>query len=150
MNCGLASGGGAGGSGELHAVGGVEHHGPAEAAHDGEAAHIDDQIVVAERSAALGDQNFVVAGGGDLLGGVLDIVRRDELALLDIHDAAGAAGGDQQIGLAAEECRDLQNVDGLRRRASACAGSWMSVSTGMPVSRTLFKMRRPSVRPGPR
>ena len=82
-------------------------------AHDRQAAHVDHQIVVAERSAALGEQNLVVAGGGDLLGGVLDIVRRDELALLDVHDAAGASGVDQQIGLAAEERGDLQNVDGL-------------------------------------
>jgi len=91
---GLAAGNGSGGAGELDAVGGVEHYGPTEAAHDGQAAHVDYQIVVAERTAALGDQNFVVAGGGDFLGGVLNVVRCYELAFFDIHDAAGAAGGD--------------------------------------------------------
>ena len=43
----------------------------------------------------------------------MDIVRRDELALLDIHDAAGAPRFEQQIGLAAKERRDLQDVDHL-------------------------------------
>ena len=42
-----------------------------------------------------------------------DIVRRNELALLDIHDPARAPGRDQQIGLAAKKRRDLQNVGGL-------------------------------------
>src|SRR6185503_16013662 len=93
----LASGNGSGSARKLHAVGGVEDDGPTEAAHDGEAAHIDHQIVVAERAAALGNQNLVVAGGGDLLGGVPDVVGRDELALLNIYDSAGAAGGDQEI-----------------------------------------------------
>jgi hypothetical protein len=41
------------------------------------------------------------------------------------------AGGDQQVGLAAEEGRDLQHVDRLRDRAH-CALSCTSVSTGRP------------------
>ena len=40
-----------------------------------------------------------------------DVVRRDELAFLDIDDAAGAPSCNQQIGLAAEERRDLQDID---------------------------------------
>ena len=62
----------------------------------------------------------------------VDIVRRHELALLDVDDAAGAAGCEQQVGLAAEERGDLQDVGRLRRPASACAGSWMSVRIGKP------------------
>ena len=48
----------------------------------------------------------------------MDIVRRDELALLDVDNAAGASGFEQQIGLAAKERGDLQDVDdfGCRRR----------------------------------
>src|SRR6185369_8764450 len=108
----LSSGNGSRSAGELHAVGGIEHHRPPEAAHDAETAHVDYQVVVAERTATLGNQNLVVAGGSDFFNGVLDVVGGDELALLDIHDAAGAAGGHQKIGLAAEEGGDLQNIDG--------------------------------------
>ena len=42
-------------------------------------------------------------------------MRRHELALLDIDDAAGASGLHQQIGLAAEERGDLENVGGFGR-----------------------------------
>ena len=35
---------------------------------------------------------------------------------LDIHGAAGAPGRNQQIGLAAQKRRDLQNIRGLGRR----------------------------------
>ena len=49
-----------------------------------------------------------------LAGGVPEILRRNELALLQIHDAAGAAGFGEQIRLAAEERGNLQDVDYLR------------------------------------
>ena len=76
-------------------------------------AHVDHQIVVAEGAAALGQHDFRIPGGRDLFRGQTNILRRDELAFLDIHDAAGAAGFDQKIRLAAQEGRDLQDVDGL-------------------------------------
>ena len=55
----------------------------------------------------------IVSGGRDLFRGQPNIVRRNELAFLDVHHAAGAARLDQKIGLAAQERRDLQDVDGL-------------------------------------
>ena len=87
------------------------------------AAHVHHQIVVAERRAALGQQDLRIAGGRDLVRGVPDILRRDELALLDIDDPARPPGLDQQIRLAAEERRNLQNVARPRAAASACDGS---------------------------
>ena len=86
-----------------------------------EPAHVDHQVVIAERRPALGQQDLVVAGRRHLLRRALDIVRRHELALLDVDDAAGAPGRHQQIGLPAKKRRDLQNVRrfgrglGLRR-----------------------------------
>ena len=47
-----------------------------------------------------------------------DIGRRDELALLDVDDASGLAGLDQDIGLTAQECGNLQNVYRLGRERS--------------------------------
>ena len=112
----LAAGGRARAAGQLHAVGGVEDHRPAGIAHDLQAAHVHHQVVVAEGRAALGQHHLAVAGGGHLLRGAADIVRRHELALLDVDDAAGAAGGQQQVRLAAEERGDLQDVRHLGRR----------------------------------
>ena len=60
-------------------------------------------------------------------------------------------GGDEQVGLAAEEGRDLQHVDDLAHRRGLLGALWKSVSTGTPTSRpTSARMARPSSRPGPR
>ena len=42
-------------------------------------------------------------------------MRGDELPLLDVHDPAGASGGEQQVGLPAEEGGDLEDVGDLGR-----------------------------------
>ena len=49
---------------------------------------------------------------------VAHVSRREELSFLDVDDAAGPCRRDQQIGLPAEERRDLQHVGdfGGRRR----------------------------------
>src|SRR5205823_2990434 len=73
----------------------------------------DDEVVIAEARAALGDDDTRVARVHDFRDGVPDVVRREELALLDVHHAAGLRGGDKQIGLAREEGRNLQDVDDL-------------------------------------
>ena len=53
---------------------------------------------------------------GDLRGDVLHVPGRQELALLDVDRAAGLRRGDQQVGLPAQEGRDLQHVDRLGDR----------------------------------
>ena len=45
-----------------------------------------------------------------------NILRRHKLPLLDVDRAAGLPCLDQQVGLPAKKCRNLQNVDRLRRR----------------------------------
>ena len=78
----------------------------------GSAAHVYDEIVVAEGGAALGEGDALVAGVADLLDGVTHVRRGDELAFFDVDGAAGVGGGDEEIGLAAEEGGDLeQEVD---------------------------------------
>ena len=91
-------------------MGDVEDYGIAELAHDGERAHVDDEILVAEGSAAFGEDDFFVSGAGDFFRGVADFPGREKLALLDVDDAAGAAGGDEQVGLAGEKRGNLQDV----------------------------------------
>ena len=108
----LAAADAVGRRGLLHGVGAVKDDGR-ERAHDGERAEIDDQIVVAEAGAALGEEDALVAGGADLFDGVAHVPGGDELAFLDVDGAAGFAGGDEQIGLAAEEGGNLEDVDGF-------------------------------------
>ena len=85
----------------------------AKAAHDGERAHVDDEVVVAEAGSALGEEDAGVAGRRDLFDGVVHVPGGDELAFLDVDGAAGLCGGDEQVGLAAEEGGDLEDVDGF-------------------------------------
>ena len=99
----------------LHRMRGVEDHRRAGVAgQDRQRAHVGDQRVVAERGAALGHQHVAVAGAGDFRDHVLHVPGRQELALLDVDGLAGFRRGDQQVGLPAQERRDLQHVDGLR------------------------------------
>ena len=91
-------------------------------AHHRERAHVDDEVVIAEAGAALGDDDARVARVDHLRDRVLHVVGREKLSLLDVDDAAGLRGGDEQIGLAAEERGNLQDVGDLGgRRAPATA-----------------------------
>ena len=81
---------------------------------DRQRAHVRHQRVVAERGAALGDQHVRVAAAGDLGDDIGHVPRREELPLLDVDDLAGRGRRQQQIGLPAQERRDLQHVDRLR------------------------------------
>ncbi len=94
---------------------GVEDHRRAGVAgQDRQRAHVGDKRVVAERGAALGHQHVAVSGTGDFRHHVLHVPRRQELALLDVDGLAGFRCGGQQVGLAAQERRDLQYIDGGR------------------------------------
>ena len=96
---------------QLQAMGDVVDHRRLERAQLGQRTHVHHEVVVAERRAALGEQHVRIAGGADLVERVLHLRGREELALLDVHDGAGARGGHQQVGLAAQERRNLQHVD---------------------------------------
>ena len=50
----------------------------------------------------------------ELVDDVPHVPRREELALLDVDHPAGLGGGDEQVGLPAEEGRDLEDVDHRR------------------------------------
>jgi len=98
--------------GLLDRVGGVKDDGR-ETAHDGERAEIDDEVVIAERRTALGEEDAFVARGADFLEAVAHVPWSNELAFLNVDCTAGFAGCDEQIGLAAKECGNLENVGGF-------------------------------------
>ena len=97
-------------------MGGVEDDRVAEVAQDGQAAHVDDEIVVSEARAALREEDRFVPFRQDLVDDVLHVARRDELPLLDVDRLAGCGGGEQQVGLAAEKGRNLDDVEHLGGR----------------------------------
>src|SRR4029077_2314613 len=84
-----------------------------ELAHDGERTHVDNQVVVAEAGAALGDEDALVARGVALVDRMLHVPGRDELALFDVDHALAERRGDDQVGLAAEEGGNLEDVGDL-------------------------------------
>jgi hypothetical protein len=85
---------------ELQAVRHVVHDRVAERAQQREGAHVDDEVVVPEAVAAFGHEDPRVAGLDDLVDRVAHVSGREELPLLDVHHAAGARRGHEQIGLA--------------------------------------------------
>ena len=96
----------------LHGVGRIEDDGR-KSAHDGERAEIDDQVVVAEGGAALGEEDALVAGGANFLDAVTHVGRRDELTFFDVDGTAGFSCGYEQVSLTTEKRRNLEDIDGF-------------------------------------
>ena len=97
-------------------VASVEHDGIADLIQQVEAARIDDEVVVAERVAALGDDDAVVARVFDLLDGLRHVLGREELAVLDVDDGARFGRRDDELRLHAQIRRDLDDVADFPRR----------------------------------
>ncbi|ABS28495.1 hypothetical protein Anae109_4317 [Anaeromyxobacter sp. Fw109-5] len=106
----LAAGGVAPAAGQLHRVRGVEAHRHAQLAHDDEAAHVHDQVAVAEGRAALDQEHVLLPRLAALRHRVAHLLRREELALLHRHALAVARAGEDEVRLAAQEGRDLEHV----------------------------------------
>ena len=85
-----------------------------ELPHDSERAHVDDQIVITEARSPFGEKYAIVTRSAAFFHRVFHVPRRDELALLDIHCAFAHSCGNDQVGLAAEKCRNLQHICDLR------------------------------------
>ncbi len=135
-------------AGLLNAVRAVEEHGASERLHARDRRHVVDQPMIAERRSPLGQQQPVVAGGAGLGADLAHVLRREELRLLDVERLSGARGGDDEVGLAAEERRDSAARRAPARRArTARAGGRRSA----PAARSGGAPPRASAgpRPGP-
>ena len=108
----LAAGGVAAAAGELDRVGGVEADRHAQLAHAcTRRAHVHHQVAVAEGGAALGERaRWRLPASRHLRQHVAHVARGQELALLHVHAPAVPGAGHHQVGLAAEEGRDLEHV----------------------------------------
>jgi hypothetical protein len=107
----LPTGGASPAARQLHGMGGIENHRATGIAQHRQAAHVGHQVVVAEREAALADQDVVVAGRAGLVDDVPHLPGREKLPLLDVHRSSLRRDVDDEIRLPAEESRCLQDVD---------------------------------------
>ena len=92
---------------QLHAMGRVKDHRVAEASKDRKGPHIDDEIVVPEAGPTLSQRHARIAAFADFIDGVTHVPGRDKLPLLDVYRATALPCCHQQVGLAAEESRNL-------------------------------------------
>eukprot|EP01137_Pigoraptor_chileana_P021379 Opistho-2@84989 len=100
-------------AGLLHGVRCVEHDRRSGGGELRQRAHVGDERVVAEGDAALADEHVATAGLHQLVDDVLHVPRGHELTLLHVDRTARLRRGDEKVGLAREEGRDLQDVDSL-------------------------------------
>src|SRR6266436_10012793 len=105
-------------AGKLYGMRHVKNYRVARPLQDRERAHIYNQVLVAERGAALRENDFFIPGALHLLHDVAHVPRRQKLRLLHIDNPAGLGRGDQQIGLPRQEGGNLQHVANFRRGSS--------------------------------
>ena len=100
----------------LHGVGRVEDDGHAELAHRDQRQHVDHERAVSESGPAFGHHDLLVSGAHDFLDRTAHLFRSQELSLLDVDGAPRTTCLDEEIGLAAQERRDLEDIDNLSHR----------------------------------
>src|SRR5713101_4391827 len=92
---------------QLQRVRDIENDWHAKLAHDRKRTHVDDEIVIAKTHAAFSQHQSLATFGLGLFDDVSRILRRQELAFLDIDGAARARGRQNQISLSTKKRRNL-------------------------------------------
>ena len=88
----------------------IENHGR-EFAHDGERAHIHNQVVVAETGAALRQKDLSIPCLAAFFHCVTHVPGRNELSFLDVDCPAAERCGDHKVSLTTQKRGNLQHVD---------------------------------------
>ena len=94
----------------LHAVRCIKNDRIAKRTQNHQIAEVDNQIVIAETFPALREKNAAVARALDLADNLRHVLGRHALHLLDVDDGTGLSRRKQQIRLATEKRRYLDNV----------------------------------------
>ncbi len=110
-----AAGGTFAAAGDLEGMGHVENHGCPEGLHHPEAQHIDNQVVVAEGDPPFAEKNPFAPRFSELRQDVPHVLRGEKLPLFDLDDRSRPREGCHEVGLAAQEGGQLQDVADLRR-----------------------------------
>src|SRR5262245_21295507 len=97
-------------SGQLEGMGDIEDDRIAEALHNRNRAHIDDQVIISKTRAAFSDNNFAPPTGFELFDDVADLPGCEELPLLDVDRSPALGSSDEQVRLPAEKRGNLDNI----------------------------------------
>lgn len=101
-------------------MGDIKADRPSKLSEVAEANEVIDQSVIAKERAAFREHESAGAGLHRLVGGVGHFSWGQELALFDVDGFASLATRGQQIGLATEKGRDLQEINDLSNRVCLC------------------------------
>ena len=110
---------------------------------------IDHQVVVAVHIATFGKPNLTGTGLHRLFIRVSHIFTRKELRFLDIDRTSRTGRSDQQIGLAAKECRNLDHIDDFADRSGLTGFVNVGHAAAVPTSTERRRASRPFSNPGP-
>ncbi len=78
--------------------------------HDGDGAHVADEIVVAKGSSSVGEDDFFLAAGKELVDDVFHLEGREKLPFFHIDGGRALPSCNNEVGLAAEKGGDLDDV----------------------------------------
>lgn len=107
-------------------MGRVKTDGEAKGLHDGDGAHVADEVVIAEGGAAVGEDDPLVARSDEFFNDVFHVPGGEELPFLDVDGGRSLGGSEEEVGLAAEKGG---NLDDVAERAGAY-GLFGSVDVG--------------------
>ena len=101
--------------GSLDGMGGVEDRREALLPHPVKGPHVRDQVVVAEGRSPLREAESGTPRGLQLAGDRGDVPRGQKLPLFDVDGLARPRRGLDQVGLAAQKCRNLEQINEIGR-----------------------------------
>mmetsp|Transcript_28567 Transcript_28567/g.80538 ORF Transcript_28567/g.80538 Transcript_28567/m.80538 type:complete len:322 (-) Transcript_28567:62-1027(-) len=97
----------------LEGMGHISNHWALRIAHPLEVTGIHNQIAVPNHGSTLADHDVGVASPADLVGRVAHHTGSAHLTLLDVDDLASLGSSNNQVGLTAQEGRDLDDISNL-------------------------------------
>src|ERR1700733_14399308 len=92
---------------------GVENHPATGFAHPVEGSKIGHKIIVTETRPTLGKEELAIPEADQFFRNVFHIPWGEELPLFYVDHPSGFSGRPQQVRLSTEECRNLDNINGL-------------------------------------
>ena len=95
---------------QLDTVGRIKDDGIAEAAHNREGTHVDDQVMITQADAPLGEHDIFIARMDNLIDDIFHVFRSQELAFFYVDAFTRCSRGFDQIRLPAEKGRNLDNI----------------------------------------
>lgn len=101
---------------QLNAVGRIKDDRIAEAAHNREGTHVDDQVMIAQADASFGEHDIFITRMDNLIDDILHVFRCQKLAFFYVDAFTRCSSGFDQIRLPAEKGRNLDDIQDFSGR----------------------------------